>query len=284
MNIDNRIVSDNRIVTDNDIIKANALFTEGHYTEALRVYEAGMKNGHTRAIFNYAYCLQYGYGIDPDPARAFELYTYLRFEEEGDAAYNAGAMLVTGRGVPCDPAEGYAYMLTAAECGCIEAQLYLAMVRLTGCVGEPDIISIRRIPFHRPDTPDSAFLLPPTPDENGEYADELMDKRFEIVEADEYEAIRYIRKAARHEGDYVGAAKGNAEYLLAKCAEEGLGRMYDRDKAIELYIRAAEDGSYDAFKKLKTLPQYEVDKARARLRMKPANTRKRIGESDEDED
>ena len=122
------------------------------------------------------------------------------------------------------------------------------------------------------------------PDENGEYADELMDKRFEIVEADEYEAIHYIRKAARHEGDYVGAAKGNAEFLLAKCAEEGLGRMYDREKAIELYIRAAEHGSYDAFKKLKTLPPYEVDKARARLRMKPANSRKRIGESDEDDD
>ena len=226
---------------DNAIIKANALFTEGRYTDALRIYDEGMKAGHTRAIFNYAYCLQYGYGIDPDPQKAFELYTYLRYEEEGDAAYNAGAMLVTGRGVPCDP-------------------------------------------FHRPDTPDSAFLLPPTPDENGEYADELMDKRFEIVEADEYEAIRYIRKAARHEGDYVGAAKGNAEYLLAKCAEEGLGRMYDREKAIELYIRAAEDGSYDAFKKLKTLPQYDIDKARARLRMKPANTRKRIGESDEEDD
>ena len=74
---------DNRIVSDNDIIKANALFTEGKYTEALPIYEAGMKNGHTRAIFNYAYCLQYGYGIDPDPAKAFELYTYLRYEEEG---------------------------------------------------------------------------------------------------------------------------------------------------------------------------------------------------------
>ena len=34
---DNLIVSDNRIVTDNDIIRANALFTEGHYTDALRV-------------------------------------------------------------------------------------------------------------------------------------------------------------------------------------------------------------------------------------------------------
>jgi hypothetical protein len=60
--------------------------------------------------------------------------------------------------------------------------------------------------------------------------------------------------------------------------------MYDRDKAIELYVRAAEHGSYDAFKKLKTLPPYDIDQARNRLRMKPANNRKRIGESDEDED
>ena len=273
---------------DNAILRANSLFTEGKYVEALRIYDEGMKAGHTRAIFNYAYCLQYGYGTEPNTAKAFELYTYLRYEEEGDAAYNAGAMLVTGRGMPCAPAEGYAYMLTAAECGCIEAQLYLAMVRLTGCVGEPDIISIRRIPFHRPDTPDSAFLLPPTPDERGEYADELMDARFEIVEADEYEAIRYIRKAARHKGDYTGAAVGNAEFLLAKCAEEGVGRMYDRGKAIELYVRAAEHGSFDAFKKLKTLPAFEVERARGRLRLKSASEaaegRKRIGEAYDDEE
>ena len=267
---------------DNAIIKASAMFTEGQYAAALAIFKEGAAAGHTRAIFNYAYCLQYGYGVDPDPAQAFELYTHLRYEEEGDAAYNAGAMLVTGRGMPCDPAAGYDLMLTAAECGCIEAQLYIAMVRLTGCVGEPDIISIRRIPFHRPDTPDTAFLLPPVPGENGAYADELMDKRFEIVEADEYEAIRYIRRAARHEGDYAGAAVGNAEFLLAKCAEEGLGRMYDRDKAIELYVRAAEHGSFDAFKKLKTLPAYDVDRARARLRMKPTDNRKRIGEEEED--
>ena len=82
----------------------------------------------------------------------------------------------------------------------------------------------------------------------------------------------------------MGNAVGNAEFLLAKCAEEGVGRMYDREKAIELYVRAAEHGSFDAFKKLKTLPQYDVEKARNRLRMKPANNRKRIGESDEEDD
>lgn len=269
---------------DSEILRANALFTEGRFEEAIAIYERGMKAGHTRAIFNYAYCLQYGYGMEADAARAYEYYIHLRYEEEGDAAYNAAAMLITGRGVPCDPEAGFELMLAAAAAGCVEAQLYVAMVKLTGCVGEPDIISMRRIPFHRPDTPDTAFLLPPVPGEDGTYADELMDRRFEITEADEYEAIRYIRMAARHKGDYTGDAVGNAEFLLAKCAEEGVGRMYDRDKAVELYVRAAEHGSFDAFKKIKTLPQYDVEQARARLRMKPANGRKRIGESDYDED
>ncbi len=268
---------------DQAILRAHALFCDGHYTEAVAIYARGAAEGHTRAIFNYAYCLQYGYGVPADPQKAFELYEHLRYEEDGDAAYNAGAMLVTGRGVPCDPSEGYRFMLTSAECGCIEAQLYIAMVRLTGCVGEPDIVSIRRIPFHRPDEPDCAFLLPPTPDENGEYADELMDKRFEIVEADEYEAIRYIRKAAKNDGDYVGNAVGNAEFLLAKCADEGLGRMYSHEKAVELYVRAAEHGSIDAHRQLKKLPRHEVESARTRLRMKPASDRRRIGEQEDDD-
>lgn len=262
---------------DQRIIRASALFLDGRYAEALRIYGEGMEKKHPRATFNYAYCLQYGYGIEADPRRAYEIYRYLRYEEEGDAAYNAAAMLVTGRGVPCDPAAGYALMLTAAEWGSIEAQLYVAMVRLTGCVGEPDIVSVRRIPYHKPDTPDSAFLLPPTPDETGQYADELMDQRFEIVEADEYEAIRYIRMAARHEGDYTGSSVGNAEFLLAKCAEEGVGRMFNYPKAVELYVRAAEHGSIDAFRKLKTLPPSDVEAARGRLKLKPTGRRIRLG-------
>ncbi len=267
---------------DTEVLRANALFTDGHFAEAAALYDRGAQAGHTRAIFNYAYCLQYGYGVIPDPGRAFDLYTYLRYEEEGDAAYNAGAMLVTGRGVPCNPKEGYAYMRQAAEWGCIEAQLYLAMVRLTGCVGEPDIISIRRIPFHRPDTPDAAFLLPPVPGEDGNYADELMDSRFEVVAADEYEAIRYIRMAARHTGDYTGPAVGNAEFLLAKCADEGLGRMYDHDKAVELYLRAAAHGSIDAHRKLKSLPPREVAAAQHRLRLHPVSDRRLLrGEEDD---
>ncbi len=269
---------------DQEILHANALFLDGRYAEAFAIYERGMAAKHTRAIFNYAYCLQYGYGTAADPAQAFASYSYLRFEEDGDAAYNAGAMLLTGRGVPCDPEAGYGLMLTAAEHGCVEAQLYIAMVKLTGCVGEPDVVSIRRIPYHKPDDPDAAFLLPPTPDEHGLFSDELMDRRFELVEADEYEAIRYIRRAVRGEGDYNERSVANAEFLLAKCADEGVGRMYNHEKAVELYIRAAAHGSIDAYRVLKALPQAEVESAHRRLRMKPAGRRMRIGESDGDDD
>ncbi len=264
---------------DNDILRANALFCDGMFTEAASLFAAGAGEGHTRAIFNYAYCLQYGYGVPADPARALSMYTYLRYEEDGDAAYNAGAMLVTGRGAACDPETGYQYMRAAADCGCIEAQLYVAMVHLTGCVGEPDIISIRRIPFHRPDTPDAALLLEPV----GAYDETLTDRRFGVAEADETEAIRYIRMAARNQGDYVGNSVGDAEFLLAKCADEGFGRMIDHDKAVELLVRAASHGSYVAYTKLKTLPARTVEDARRRLHIK-ARSRKLIGDGEEDED
>lgn len=263
---------------DSEILRANAMFSDGRYEEAFALFKRGAAEGHTRAIFNYAYCLQYGYGTDADPAQALKYYRYLRYEEDGDAAYNAGAMLVTGRGVPCDPRAGYELMRNAADQGCIEAQLYLAMVNLTGCVGEPDIISVRRIPFHRPDTPDSAFLLPPvgTVDEAEEAR--LNDLRFEIVPADEDEALRYTRMAAKNDGDYTGSSVGDAEFLLAKFADEGVGRMVDHDRSVELLVRASEHGSYAAFQKLKSLPDFTVEAARRRLHMKEQKKYARLGD------
>lgn len=263
-----------------NILRAHNLFREGQYEQAVALFSAGAREGNTRALFDLAYCLQYGYGLPADPKRAFDLYLHLKYEEDGDAAYNAGAMLLSGRGVPCDPRAGYELMLVAAEQDCIEAQLYIAMVRLTGCVGEPDIPGICRIPFHKPDTQTSVPLLPSTG-----YADEtLMNRRFEIVDADETEAIYYIRRAAHNRGDYTGNAVGDAEFLLAKCADEGFGREMDHDKATELYLRAASHGSIAAREKVKTLPAYQVEQARARLHMKTVSSNSRLGAGDTEED
>ena len=105
-----------------------------------------------------------------------------------------------------------------------------------------------------------------------------MDRRFEIVDADEEEAIYYMRKAAHNQGDYTGTSVGDAEFLLAKCADEGFGREMDHGEAAELYLRAAAHDSLAAREKVKTLPAYQIEQAKARLRMKntSANT-KRIG-------
>ncbi len=265
-------------VGQSELLRAHILFREGHYDEAAKLFSAGAREGNTRAMFDLAYCLQYGYGVPADPARALGIYRHLLYEEDGDAAYNAAAMLLSGRGVPCDPRAGYELMLTAAEQDCIEAQLYVAMVRLTGCVGEPDTPSICRIPFHKPDRQETVPLLEPVGATDGE----LADLRFEIVDADEDEAIYYMRKAARNHGDYVGHSVGDAEFLLAKCADEGFGREMDHDRAAELYVRAAEHGSFAAREKLKSLPAYMVEQARARLNMKDTSAlREQLGSADD---
>lgn len=248
--------------TEKDLFRADSLFISGQYEEAAALFAAGARENNTRASFNYAYCLQYGFGVPQDVARAVRIYEYLQNEEEGDAAYNLGAMYVSGRGVPFDPEKGFDYMRKAADAGCAEARLYVAMVYLTGCVGEPDIPGMRRIPFHRPDVAGAVPLI-----ESNDVPDETMnDRRFSVVDADERETVNYLKSAAGSDPEYAGAVIGDAEFLLAKCAEEGFGGARDHDKAVTLLLRAAEDGSEAAAVQLRTLPPYEVEKARKRLK------------------
>ena len=71
-------------VGQSGMLRAHTLFREGNYGEAVALFSAGAREGNTRALFNLAYCLQYGYGVQADPARAFGLYQHLLYEEDGD--------------------------------------------------------------------------------------------------------------------------------------------------------------------------------------------------------
>ena len=50
-------------VGQSGILRAHTLFREGNYGEAVALFSAGAREGNTRALFNLAYCLQYGYGV-----------------------------------------------------------------------------------------------------------------------------------------------------------------------------------------------------------------------------
>ena len=54
-------------VGQSGILRAHTLFREGNYGEAVALFSAGAREGNTRALFNLAYCLQYGYGVQADP-------------------------------------------------------------------------------------------------------------------------------------------------------------------------------------------------------------------------
>ena len=98
-----------------EMLRAAGCFMDGRYTDALKIYKKLAKEGSSRAMFNVAYCTQYGYGTEANGKEAFELYTRLLHTEEGDAAYNAAAMLLTGRGVPVDLERGITYMKQAVR-------------------------------------------------------------------------------------------------------------------------------------------------------------------------
>ena len=222
---------------------ANTLFLRGEYALAAERYHEGAREGDRFAAFNYGYCLWRGIGVEPDPAEAKSFFVYARDIDGGDAYYNLAMLYLHGEGVPRLYDKAVAYMRSAAENGCLEAQLYLGMLYTTGCVLEPDIIGICRIPFHKPEyhAESFAYLTGDVPD-----LEEDEDKRSTVVDADAHEAFLWFQTAARHDPTYVSELVAKGQYLYAKCFADGLGTDFDRQKAARLMLLAGRNGSQEA--------------------------------------
>jgi len=89
------------------------------------------------AAFNYGVCLAQGVGVERDDRRAAE---WLRKAAEGvvNAQYWYGRMLIEGRGVTQDLAEGRRRIALAADTGMTEAQVALAEMMVNGRGGPKD--------------------------------------------------------------------------------------------------------------------------------------------------
>lgn len=229
--------------------EANRLFMEGDASSAAAMYHALAREGDTDAAFNFAYCLWRGIGVDPDFARAKNFFAFARDTEGGDAAYNLALMYMHGEGVPVSYKKSLSYMRFAAEEGCVEAQLYLGMVYTTGFYLEPDIVGIRRIPFHTPEYRTYERLL------YGDVTDTEReeDARSFVVEADAREAFLWFQAAARHDPTYTADLVAKGKFLYAKCFVDGFGTEYDRQKGARLMLLAGRSGSADAVAYLSSL-------------------------------
>lgn len=250
-----------------DAKRGKVLFMDGKYEEAAKLFYASAANGDAEAAFDYAYCLQFGYGASPNPSRARSFYCFAK-ERIGEANYNLAVMYLHGDGVSRDYRKAYSFMYDAARAGIIEAQLYLGVAHTMGTMFEPDITAITRIPYHTPILRDASLAI------EGDVPDMEDDeeKRIRAVRFDPRTAFEWFRIAARHDSDYVEGLAVQSKYLYARCFVDGLGTDYDRKRAEDLMLVAASEGSPDALAFLEENAPYRLPELKEKGKL--ANIRK----------
>lgn len=233
--------------------RGKVLFLDGSYTEALELLYDAAADGDAEAAFDYAYCHHFGYGTERDMKKARSFYSFAR-ERVPDASYNLAVMYLHGTGVERDYRAVYEHMRDAAVGGVIEAQLYLAVAHTMGTLFEPDIIAISRIPYHTPILRDPSLML------EGDVPDMAADEeaRIRAVRFDPSAAFEWFRVAASHDPTYVEAISTHSKYLYALCYVDGLGTDFDRKRAEDLMLVAADEGSPDALAFLEERAPYRL--------------------------
>lgn len=236
-----------------DVKTGKVLFIEGRLSEAAEHFYECAREGDPEGAFNYAFCLQFGYGVKADIRQAVSYYKFAA-GILGEANYNLAVIYLHGVGVEKDYKKCFEYMYEAARKDMIEAQLYLGVAHTMGMLFEPDIAALSLIPFHNQIPREEILSLEgDVPDWESDEAARIAAVRFDPVTAHSW-----FKRAAAHDSDYVETLATQSKFLYAQCFVDGLGTDYDRQKAEDLMLVAANDGSPDALKFLETNAPYRL--------------------------
>ena len=222
---------------------ADVLFLRGEYTAAADMYLEGAREGDEEAAFAYATCLWRGIGVERSVAEAKSFFSYARDLEGGDSCYNLAMIYMEGEGVPQDYRTALAYMTDAAELGSVEAMLYLGMAYTVGYLLYPEITSVSRIPFHKPECRDAALSLMGYSATDIEAEEE---RRSSLIHIDARRAFEYFRCAAYSDPTYVEELVAKGKFLYARCFIDGFGTEFNRSRGIDLMLKAGKSGSEEA--------------------------------------
>ena len=255
-----------------DVKTANVLFLDGRIEEALSMYLDGAKEGDAECAHNYAFCLLRGIGTERDAERAKSFFVFAS-STLGEALYNLAVMYLHGDGVKRDYRKSIEYMNDAAEAGVIEAQLYLGVAHTLGSIFEPDIVAISTIPYHTPVYREEGMLL------EGDVPDyeEDEDARIRAVHQDLTTAFYWFGRAARHSSDYCEELSKKGKYLYARCFLDGVGTDFNRDRANNLMLIAAKEGSDEAIYYLETEAPYMLENLKDKKYIDNLKRMERIG-------
>ena len=255
-----------------DVKTGKVLFLEGRHEDAVSLFYECAREGDAEASFHYAFCKQLGIGTEREPEVARSFYNFAS-ERIGEANYNLAVMYLRGDGIEQDYKKCYSRMYDAARADIIEAQLYLGVAHTMGMLFLPDIAAITMIPYHTPIARESILAIEgDTPfDEDDEEA------RIRAVRFDPHTAFLWFRRAARHDSDYVETLATQSKFLYAQCFVDGLGTDFDRQKAEDLMLVAASEGSPDALRYLETNAPYRLPELKVTDRLEAIRRVYRLG-------
>ena len=206
---------------DYKLHRANAAFLDGRYAEAIVEYQKGTRQEDPFAAINLAYILREGIGTARNEKLAASLYqSALYLDTSGVAAFNLALLSMRGIGVPIDLNQALSYMEKSAEMRCIDAQLYLGLAYLLGCVYDPvHIRAIHHIPSYHVVYNQEAALL------EGEAPDPVLeDARWEVLMPDPERSAKMYRDGVKgHDIDEFSEQVGNARFMLGQSMIEGVG-------------------------------------------------------------
>lgn len=226
-----------------DLISANALFVKGEYEEAAKCYLELAWSGDLNAMFNMGYLYQFGIGVQADLEKAADFYAVALYLDGGEAAYNLAVMTMNGIGVKRDIKKAVQYMETSANCGCPEAQFYLASACAFGYAGNPVYSNICKIPYHKAEQRYDFAVLDGYIDEEEEA--KIEEERRCAVAESFIDAHRWVSLVAQcpDEDDVYGDVIKDAKFMLGYFNMEGIGCRINRKKGQKLITEAALAGS-----------------------------------------
>ena len=221
-----------------DYVKANALFLRGRYKEAFeRYYRGAVSLRNSLAAFNLAFMFHQGYYTPVNYEMARQFYQAAASLDGGASWFNLAIMNLRGQGLFPNFETALDCMKRAAAMGCVDAQLYLGTAYTLGQAFDPiEIECISLIPFYRiiKRSPEVAMLT------GAGFDLSLEEKRFEVIKADEYNAVEMFEQAAAQTDDtYMEAQIASAKLVLGQALIEGFGRDYDPERGFRLIEESA---------------------------------------------
>ena len=226
-----------------NLFHANVLFLRGLYKEAFDEYMEIVKaEQNATAAANIGYMYYRGIGVEQNYKKALAFFEAAAPLDEGVSFFNLALMYMRGHGIDVDLEKSAELMKDSANQGCPNAMLYLGTAHILGYLFDPvEIECISLIPFYQVIYRDAntAMLCGMGEDYSME------DKRYEVLEADESEAINmYIKISRLHaRNPWFKEQTAMAQFMLGRAYLEGIGVDYMPRVGYRLIYNAAIDFS-----------------------------------------